>query len=581
VRERKEISVESNNGNADLLAVNGSKLTQTLLQLWPALPYLGLGVFLAWPFLAYSGGVWLSDIEINGENISLLAIAASLSLTVLCLGIALFSNSFANLVKNRAAVLVAGLLGSVGSALIIISGPYYLGQIIYTNAIPLFILGGVFTGISSGALILRCGSLYSQLPPRRGMLYTALSHLLVVFIYFVVLGAPTFSPISGGPGLAGIIAFIVLLPLSAMLLTLADKPDGAIVDRLKFMQLPAIFWKFMLALMLFSAIISMMRSLIVEIHPVDVTLASSSILMLLRVVMAAIFIVVAIHVRTEHLNFGKLFSFIAITIVIAIALLPTIGVLDVNWNLIIGTAAVVFEYIIWCVLTIISNQKSISPLIIFGLGYGCYTLGNTIGWVLGVFGMTQVVESPYNSIFYLLIAGAVLLIGVILFSERDFARLFSPIRESELSLDDLMSIDVGAVGGSGNGKISYVGMNTESDAELSDQISAHTGASDAGMTPAAQSNEDNQSDELHRRGYFTQAMDRLSAEKNLSPRESEVLRYLAQGRGSDFIAEQLSVSWNTARSHIHNVYVKLDVHSRKELMEFVDVAVNQERSQAE
>ncbi len=35
----------------------------------------------------------------------------------------------------------------------------------------------------------------------------------------------------------------------------------------------------------------------------------------------------------------------------------------------------------------------------------------------------------------------------------------------------------------------------------------------------------------------------------------------------------MSVKVNTVRTHTHNVYVKLDVHSREELMRMVDDAV--------
>jgi DNA-binding CsgD family transcriptional regulator/MFS family permease len=562
-----------------------ASLAQALLQLWPALPYLGLGLFLAWPFLAYSGGVWLSDIEINGENISRLFITSSIALAIITLAAAILSSSLRDVLKSRAALIGAGLLGCAGSIAIILGGPYYLGQFLPFNPNPVFLLGAICTGISSGVLILHSGILYSKIPPRRALLYTALAHLLVAFIYFVVIGAPAMSPVIGGPPITGIIAFVVLLPLSGFLLSLymnkypseyaggqqssletlsdidarnqelakvrqhgnAPLADGLpeyehtpVNQSIEFRQLPGVFWKFIIALLLFSTIVSMMRSIIVEIHPVDVTLSSSSIMMLLRIVMAATFIVVAVHARTRYLNFGKVFSLIAIAIVIAIALLPSLGVLDVNWNLIIGTAIVVFEFILWCILTIIAHQKRIEPMIIYGFGYGSYMLGCTLGWFIGVFGLTVIVDSPFTSVLYLLLAGTVLAIALVLFSERDFERLFSPISESELSFESLMHIEL-------------------------------TGSHESSTPVNAQQ------DEARHRGHFNQAMDKLAENNNLSVRESEVLRYLAMGRGSDFIAEQMQVSWNTARSHIHNVYVKLDVHSRKELMDCVDNMVAQYR----
>lgn len=56
----------------------------------------------------------------------------------------------------------------------------------------------------------------------------------------------------------------------------------------------------------------------------------------------------------------------------------------------------------------------------------------------------------------------------------------------------------------------------------------------------------------------------------LSPREGEVLRYLAKGRNSAFIQEKLVISQNTVKSHIARVYRKLDIHSQQKLMDFVE-----------
>ena len=45
------------------------------------------------------------------------------------------------------------------------------------------------------------------------------------------------------------------------------------------------------------------------------------------------------------------------------------------------------------------------------------------------------------------------------------------------------------------------------------------------------------------------------------------------GYGSDRIAQVMGVKVNTVRTYTHNVYVKLDVHSREELMVLVDAEV--------
>lgn len=56
--------------------------------------------------------------------------------------------------------------------------------------------------------------------------------------------------------------------------------------------------------------------------------------------------------------------------------------------------------------------------------------------------------------------------------------------------------------------------------------------------------------------------------EHLTTREHEVLTLLASGATSEVIAEQLSVSLNTVRTHIQNVLTKLQVHSRLEAATF-------------
>ncbi len=57
---------------------------------------------------------------------------------------------------------------------------------------------------------------------------------------------------------------------------------------------------------------------------------------------------------------------------------------------------------------------------------------------------------------------------------------------------------------------------------------------------------------------------------DLSERELEVLRLLADGLESNEIAERLVIAVDTARKHIKNIYSKLDVHSRWEAIKHAE-----------
>lgn len=66
--------------------------------------------------------------------------------------------------------------------------------------------------------------------------------------------------------------------------------------------------------------------------------------------------------------------------------------------------------------------------------------------------------------------------------------------------------------------------------------------------------------------YRRQRIERLADERGLTNRERELLDYLSRGYGSSFIAKSLFISDNTARTHIRNIYRKLGVTSREELL---------------
>lgn len=56
----------------------------------------------------------------------------------------------------------------------------------------------------------------------------------------------------------------------------------------------------------------------------------------------------------------------------------------------------------------------------------------------------------------------------------------------------------------------------------------------------------------------------------LSPRETDVLQYLARGHSSRFIATELVISENTVRTHVRHIYEKTGVTSREGLFRLVD-----------
>ncbi|MDR0515365.1 MAG: helix-turn-helix transcriptional regulator [Coriobacteriaceae bacterium] len=63
----------------------------------------------------------------------------------------------------------------------------------------------------------------------------------------------------------------------------------------------------------------------------------------------------------------------------------------------------------------------------------------------------------------------------------------------------------------------------------------------------------------------------LAERFKLSEREKEIVIYLAKGRSKPFIAESLFISDNTVRTYTKRIYEKLNIHSRRELQELIEV----------
>lgn len=70
-------------------------------------------------------------------------------------------------------------------------------------------------------------------------------------------------------------------------------------------------------------------------------------------------------------------------------------------------------------------------------------------------------------------------------------------------------------------------------------------------------------------GLWGRACDRIACQYHLTERESEVMHILGRGRSAGIIARELVISTNTAKSHISNIYRKMEVSGQQELIDVV------------
>lgn len=114
------------------------------------------------------------------------------------------------------------------------------------------------------------------------------------------------------------------------------------------------------------------------------------------------------------------------------------------------------------------------------------------------------------------------------------------------------------------------------------QLSRREGHAERGEEPTAENNDLAESEAKDSAAGDGQANGATTADRierhcaavardfGLTPRESEVIVLLAYGRTLAIIARDLHIAQGTARTHIENIYRKLDVHKQQELIDLVE-----------
>lgn len=68
---------------------------------------------------------------------------------------------------------------------------------------------------------------------------------------------------------------------------------------------------------------------------------------------------------------------------------------------------------------------------------------------------------------------------------------------------------------------------------------------------------------------YAEALSVMQKQRDLTPREAEIALLIVQGHSRSNIAQQLTVSQETIKTHTKHLYQKLEVHSRDELIELL------------
>jgi DNA-binding CsgD family transcriptional regulator len=390
-----------------------------------------------------------------------------------------------------------------------LGAPTFVG-LFAEEALGLGVLAGVLAAVGGTGTALAWCRAYKCMSARRSLATVAVAGLFAALLGALMVGVP-------GVGKA---VLLVACALVATLLPLAlpssdPAPDGLLAERPvgeRLRSLTSVTAPALAGLLAFAYVMGTMRVLIVETYGVHLAVLVADALVLAAFALVRTW---SPLVRTLYRNLIP---------VLAVCLL---AVTNVTLSLRGGSAAdMVMTYLLYTLAALVTlatlgavaHAGEFSSDLLAAVAVALFCLASSVGLLVGGM-LTAEQMRASTSVITTVYAFVVVLARGILTFKADRAEKGVPADGGEVPLDTGEAANSGSIGA------------PEAAAPSLEQRCAA-----------------------------------LAEERRLTSREAEILVYLANGHGSGYISEALYISPNTVRTHVHNLYRKLEVSSREEII---------------
>lgn len=550
-----------------------------LAEQWPYLRFLGFGAWWAWIWLCYNSTELMQLFPAETQTASVLEmyLLSTVSIAASVFAFAALWRRSTRLIDDKRFVIAGGALASLCTVL--------LGFSAVMGGGPYFIVASCLTGVGTSVLCLRAGRIYGSISLGDSLTAGGISLLFAAFLYFTGIGVPEQARLFFIGALPLISALLLTMnvpdPFDVVLAPAGESEKGGSTARRMYRKLVAAS-----ALVAFTAgvgkgISSMFGNGGVFAHNGSVTV--------ILVGLLGIAVVVIVN-RGDAVRGARQVYSLLIVMGIAMMLATCFG-FDIAY-LSIGKECLWMVFS--CFMAYLAFRFELSPVRVFGIGQGAYFVGSAVGWLVGGALQPYYQDTMVRMAVGMALAFIVVVVLVYVFPENDLKRIMAKsvdsaaeaaaARETVASARSTAQLvaSVACVSGSCAGCPAQSAAAPASGSEGSTCSVADRPAQGAtGPGPAAGNAEvgaplagsGGGAESALLAGASLPADDGISAAVDpvygLSARELEILDLFAQGRSAAWIAENLTISKNTVRTHLRAVYSKLDVHSRQELLDFL------------
>lgn len=503
----------------------------------------GTGCWLAWIMVIYSGDSFLAEPRVAYEASAVAFFAATFALSVALVVLGAMPQRADALVHDARVLAGMAIVGSAASV-----GASFLAD----ARIPLA-LCSIVAGAATSVLALRCAMWTAELESRDMLVGQGIALVLGVLIYAFASALGVYF------GSAAVVVLLATLqPMSAFVLSsVGERYDAAEAP----LPLPRSFWKLIAFMVVLAFALCSIRGYYPNAMDVE-EFAASRMAVALILLVAMVVVVTAVARLSRKASFGYLFYGVLLAATLAVALVPLLGFASYAGGV---TGSILFGIVLfvdWSWLSRVSYRSGASVVRVFGYGFGAVSLGTTAGFALGsgMYAFREAIDVAFTGFTLVVVC---LVGGILLLRKEDIADLMVPVETEDVGEGTLLAASDAQAGPAERGR------DPESPSAVAASREAGAATEEAPLSRPSDGGRESAAEGTPRPQFKLRC--RLVAEQHgLSARESEVFFLLAKGKDAQSIADELFISFNTARTHIRHVYAKLDVHSKHELIELVD-----------
>lgn len=527
----------------------------------------GLALHSAWVCSAmYSASMFGAAVNfagVHGTSFSLLYLVSSVGFFLTALLACVIDQRLLQYARSRVYMRGAALVTCVATLFSLVPhiGPEWLSMAIQ-------VLTGLATGVGSAVLMLFWGVALAREDERCSVLAAAAAVAAGFALNVLVLQSLP-NPLGGL--VAAILPFGEFVLLTYISPHQGDPVDivfNAVATRKR--KLGAVMAE---ATILMGFAIALLKQVSIQAALTGAAPSTKSVILVVAIGIASVPFV-AFKLSDKYGDWNRLIHRV-IPVSICVILLAALLVCDQElfFDMFMVAAYFLCETCVWVFGALTAHRLRISPIFLFGLLRGTVTAAMLVGSIAIQYAAPVLDDLPPSGKgFVLLVIVFVLLATRLMPNESVMVRnavRCPAVKLMTLELDEKLDINTehqtACVADSqarpfGNAP-SAGGVH-----ETDEIVASLPNADPFGKAQPAQSGETG--------GKFSRKIRRVAETYMLTERETDILFEWVKGNGAAYIQEKYCISEGTVKTHIRNIYRKLDVHKKSNLMRLIDEIEN-------